>query len=372
MRMEIVKSDRQGRNISIDIVKGLGIFLMVAGHCRASCKNFIYLFHMAIFFIASGYCYKTENSDNFSTLCRFIKRKVMTLWFPYALWTAIYSCLHNFFIRINIYTDNPLLLEYVSGAYIDTTEYWTAADVFKNIAKSFLMHGRTQLGGAFWFMIALMELSIAYCIIDFGIKNILKKNDTFKIQMGISILFLFMGYGCYIYGYSLAGIDKVLSYYILFHGGYTLKRYDISCRERVMNKHIFILISSFTVLFVCNQLGSIALNQNRYENPLFFLIVSFAGWQFLIEIAYFIKKIKVFEKCMICIGQNTLAVVILHFLCFKIVSYVGVLLKDQPLCLVAAFPILYDEGCWWIAYLGVGLIVPVLLSLAYKKCKRIV
>ena len=151
-----------------------------------------------------------------------------------------------------------------------------------------------------------------------------------------------------------------------------MKRYDISCKERTINRHIFTLTVSIIILSVCNKTGSIALNQNRYENPLFFLTASFAGWQFLIEIAYFIKKAKVFEKCMVCIGQNTLAVVILHFLCFKIVSFVGVLLKNQPLCLVAAFPILYDDGCWWIAYLGAGLIIPFFLSLVYKRYKRIV
>lgn len=53
------------RDLSVDIVKALGIFCMVAGHCDWPFTHFIYLFHMAIFFIASGYCYKEVNSSEF-------------------------------------------------------------------------------------------------------------------------------------------------------------------------------------------------------------------------------------------------------------------------------------------------------------------
>ena len=61
------------RDLSVDIVKALGIVCMVAGHCVWPFTHFIYLFHMAIFFIASGYCYKEANSTEFYgggyTLC---------------------------------------------------------------------------------------------------------------------------------------------------------------------------------------------------------------------------------------------------------------------------------------------------------------
>ena len=37
----------KNRNISIDIIKGIGIILMVGGHCGMPFTHFIYLFHMA-------------------------------------------------------------------------------------------------------------------------------------------------------------------------------------------------------------------------------------------------------------------------------------------------------------------------------------
>ena len=53
-----------GRNTDIDIIKGTSIILMVWGHASGSFKHWIYLFHMAVFFIASGLLW-----DNMDVLC---------------------------------------------------------------------------------------------------------------------------------------------------------------------------------------------------------------------------------------------------------------------------------------------------------------
>lgn len=44
----------KNRNINIDLIKGIGIILMVGGHCGMPFTHFIYLFHMAIFFMHLG------------------------------------------------------------------------------------------------------------------------------------------------------------------------------------------------------------------------------------------------------------------------------------------------------------------------------
>ena len=48
------------RDYTIDGVKALGLVYMVLEHCDFPGTHFIYLFHMPIFFIASGYLF----SDN--------------------------------------------------------------------------------------------------------------------------------------------------------------------------------------------------------------------------------------------------------------------------------------------------------------------
>lgn len=36
---------------------------------------------------------------------------------------------------------------------------------------------------------------------------------------------------------------------------------------------------------------------------------------------------------------------------------------------IAAFPVLYEHGAWWVTYMFAGIIVPVLLSVMWKKLK---
>ena len=65
----------------IDVSKGLGIYLVVLGHTNIDprLQQFIYLFHMPLFFFLSGYLH-TVNA-NFG---RFFRKKVIHLLVPYA------------------------------------------------------------------------------------------------------------------------------------------------------------------------------------------------------------------------------------------------------------------------------------------------
>ncbi|MBQ3543808.1 MAG: acyltransferase family protein [Lachnospiraceae bacterium] len=364
------KGEGKKRDVVVDIIKGIGIFCMVAGHCGSPITKFVYLFHMAIFFIASGYCYKDSSSDNKNSLFGFIKRKFVMLWLPYVVWTAIYSCLHNFFLDINVYTDNPLILEQESIQHMSLIYAWSVTDIVKNIIKSFMFRGITRIGGALWFVATLMEITVLYCIIDFIIKKLIKKDKVLCVQAIFSVLFLCLGYLCSLKGISFMGIEKVLSCYILFYGGYVLKKKNVYIKERESYFHIAVLTICFAILLVLNRFGSVSLNINSYENPLFFMFASFVGWQFLYEIAFLVKRIDILKRSLVCMGQNTMSIVIFHFLCFKIVSYIGVVIKGQSRFLVAAHPVLYRDGYWWMAYMFVGLVIPIMLSVMWKNVKE--
>lgn len=359
---------QEGRNVSIDVIKGIGIILMVAGHCGAPFTNFIYLFHMAIFFMASGYCFKTSNSDTIQDVIKFTGRKFKGLWFPYVLWTTIYSLCHNLFIKLNIYTSDADMLKYVSGDLINITQPWSITTMLKNIMKSFLLHGHTQLGSAFWFLATLMEISWLYCLIDFLGKKVLKKKGKQIFLQGIvSLVMLFLGYRCSLTNTYLGG--RVLSFYCLFFIGYLLKAKNIM-REVGRFSHYVKIVCSFVILVICNHMGSIALDQNQYENLLFLLMTSLSGWVLVYELAQEIQKFKGFCGLIVCCGQNSMAIIILHFLCFKVVSFIGVLVEHQPRGLIAAFPVLFQDGLWWIAYMIVGVMPPVLLNLLWKIIKK--
>lgn len=361
---------KKQRDTTIDILKGLGIIFMVTGHSGSPFTSFIYLFHMAIFFIASGYCYSTRKSENLKSVYRNCIGKIRSLWLPYVAWMAVFSLLHNFFIKINVYTDDERLLTYSSGEFVSTIDKWTNNDVLRNIKNAVILRGESQIGGALWFIAVLFEISIAYCVIDYLIKKMFLGNGVLVVQGIVSIMLLLLGYYCHLTGMTIAGLSKMCSYYCLYYIGYVIKNIKLYSKERKKSVHVLTFGICFIILVVASKFGSIALATNNYVNPLFLLVVSLAGWQWIYELSRMIKQINSITGWMVCFGQNTLMVVILHFLCFKIVNYAGALIKDWPLCCVAAFPILCKGGVWWIIYTIIGVLIPIVLSLAWKQVKK--
>lgn len=350
------------RNAQIDLVKGLAISLMVIGHTETPAQNFIYLFHMAAFFMASGYLYRESASDSPAAVKDYVIRKIKGLWVPYALWTAIFSVLRNVFINMNIYTDNPMILSAVESKYAAVTPYWTVKETAINILKGCILPGNVQVGGALWFLATLLQVAVLYALMDFALKRVLDGNRVFIAQGAVSAAFLLMGYWFSVKEIFLFGIVRTFSCYSLFYLGTVFRKYKETLLEHNAVRSGLVMVGSVCLLLVYNRLGGIALGENAFMDPVFLLTASVAGWLLLYEGAGFLQKVPVLCKAVSYIGANTLPIVILHLLAFKIVSFTGVLVNGQERCLVAAFPVLYRGGFWWIAYTAVGIAVPLLLD----------
>lgn len=333
----------------IDIIKAIAIILMVVGHGGAPFTQFVYLFHMAVFFIASGYTFRTDNSDSVLSVKRFIQRKFGQLWVPFFLWNALFTLLHNVFVKVNVYTDNSAILDYVKGNYIGATDYLDVPQMITNIVIGLWFSSDEQMCGAFWFLKILFCISVGYCILEFIFNKF--KYDLKIIQTIISIVFLFIGYMFSLKQNIFHGLAQVLSYYCLFHLGRLLgeKRYRIACWKG--KEHVATIAISVSALFACNNIGTISLASNSYKNPLFLLVTSFYGWCLLYSISYFVKKIEWLRYMLLVIGKRTLSIVEMHFLAFKLVALVVTYVYGLPRFCIAAFPNLYgDRGLWWIAY----------------------
>ena len=87
------------RDQTWDIVKGIGIILVVIGHsgCPAYLKHFIYLFHMGLFFFISGMFLSNPNLNN---LKQFTQKKLNRLYIPFIITGIILVLLHNILYHI--------------------------------------------------------------------------------------------------------------------------------------------------------------------------------------------------------------------------------------------------------------------------------
>lgn len=69
------------------------------------------------------------------------------------------------------------------------------------------------------------------------------------------------------------------------------------------------------------------------------------------------------------IGKHSMAIMIGHFLCFKLVSYGLIAVWKIPYFCASAFPVLTDTGIWWIIYTLVGVGIPLVAQYIWKKFK---
>lgn len=353
----------------LDILKGITIALVVIGHTRVPGNSFIYLFHMAVFFIASGVFYSGRASRTVQTAWHFTVKKIRALWLPFALGISLFTLLNNIFVRIGVLTDNTDIYQYVEAPYASVHPMLSAGEMLKNILKTFAFSGSAQLAGTFWFFKTLFLVSVLYCWLEWMLRHLFRwpeeqTKQMLALQCAISLLFLLCGYLLAARGIGLGGLTRTLLVYCLYFGGSLFRKLQsISLRVAGVMGIIGLL-----VLLFCGRFGTIALDRMEIVNPLFYLLCSFAGMFFLYGASrclhHFFPRMGVVVGYM---GRHSMAIMIGHFLSFKLISYGIVAANRMPIFCAAAFPVLLDTGLWWIAYGAAGIALPLLVQKIWKK-----
>lgn len=371
------------RDKGIDLLKGLGIFFMVAIHARCYGLYWGSMFHMAIFFIASGFLFNGEKVNSVKNLLKYYFRKLKGLWLPYVAFSILFILLNNVFIKMNIYTDNVNFANsnVEGGGFLGT--YMGINDILHNIYYALTFQYFCQIGGAFWFFRTLFFVLIIYSTIEFLLRKVINnKNMVFCIQGIISLLLLTLGYYYSIYNKKLPyDVEKVFLVYCLIFIGQVIRKYDVTSilikKVNTLTKIIYVIL--LTVLFIVNyNLFNIRIDisSDQIFNPIVFIFASICGFLYLYLIAdlLLVKNIKIVDYINSFIANlsiHSVSIIALHFLCFKIINYFGVLLLNKELYLVAAFPVLFKGDFCWILYTAVGLVIPLLLTYIFITLEKL-
>ena len=233
---------------------------MVAGHADAPFTHFIYLFHMAVFFIAAGFNFKLKYDRK--GIRYYIRRRVRGLYLPYVLWNVFYTIFNNTLIDLNVYTNNPRISKYVPPDFVYITTPLTIRQTVISVIKIIFFRGGTQLGGAFWFLRVLFVITFTYATIDciIGKQNASGNNKIVIYQTLASIAFLIVGYAMHLHNGTLYGLESAASLYCLFHLGRLIKILMERGKSSYYLKPSFYfasLILSFSFLVFLNSRGLI-------------------------------------------------------------------------------------------------------------------
>lgn len=85
-------NEKKKRKLWLDMAKGIGVILMVVGHTPIPgvVSDFIYAFHMPLFFIASGF---TSDYTKHKTVLSYARHKAHTIMLPFIIYSVIVVCL---------------------------------------------------------------------------------------------------------------------------------------------------------------------------------------------------------------------------------------------------------------------------------------
>lgn len=339
-------------NKQLSIAKGIGISLMVIGHshCPVFLHDFIYSFHMILFYFCSAYFFKDE-AFIFDKK-KFYFKKVKGLYWPYVKWSIIFILLHNLFYKIGFNADKLSLIE-----------------IYINIKRSirFLWQGEHFLG-TYWFLPSLFWEIILFSIVVFVCKS--------QKVRGIIIVVLFcIGLGANCKGIGIY-VSRELVILPVFYWGYLWGNHILPS-EKLLEQYvykkiiIFLLLAFLIVIVACNDPIEIGAN-------LFGIIpLSFCGFICGILFIYSISKNIMNAKLggyLDVVGKYTLEIMTFHFLGFKLLSWLLLNIYNDSYSKLAEWPVPDSYAKYWYLYSVMGVAFPLLLCFIKKKvflfCKK--
>lgn len=339
------------KNNYISIAKGIGIILMVAGHCRFPyLLDFIYMFHMPLFFFISGWCFKIKYLSEFHNFCI---RRIKGTYIPFLKWGLLFILLHNIFYHLNIYNDQFGYAGQVSHLY-SLNEHIKHAI----IGCGLFLYPEELLGG-YWFLVQLFWGSLIGFL---SIKFI--KNPYISASILLVISFIIKLYINKTIPFTGIGSITFLSASFFVYG--------FAFRNNHFKFSPLIIISCFLMVLTGSFFWNTTMQTYTHFNVLPYAVTGVFGSIMIIEIAKLFdnrsndnNRVKVF---LIFAGENSLTILTWHFLSFKLVSLLIINIEGYPTEMLAMFPVIENAPLpYTILYLIIGVALPLFGLLFLKR-----
>ena len=310
----------QPRNDLWDVLKGIGIMAVVIGHsgCPVPLQRFISAFHMPLFFMISGILL---NDLYFKNKIIFVKRKIVTLYIPFIKWSMIFILLHNLFFYFGILNS--------SYGYAGQPSRWYSFYdiIYCSVVALVSMNTFELLLGAFWFLKALFVGSIIF--VFFGTK---RTNAWIPIiTWALCIINIFAINHFYLLNFfetRFIGHKELFALFFISLG-FAMRNYIHYLHGRAL------CITSFILLLVTSQIGNLSMAP-MIKNVLLLPISAVCGFIFCFNISHLvIKKNNWLMNLIRNTGLYSFYILMLHFTCFKIVSFFKIWLYDLDTAKVA-------------------------------------
>lgn len=161
---QTISNSNFGRNDVVSLVKACGIIFMVLLHSFPSgvchhVQNFFGVYHMPLFFIMSGFCFKEKYVND---VWAYVKGRLKGVWWPYVKYSVLFVLLHNVFFHLNVINEDyglPAIL-------------YSWQEIASHAVMALYFHSHEAMLGGYWFLDALFFGSFIF----FFFKKWIRKN----------------------------------------------------------------------------------------------------------------------------------------------------------------------------------------------------
>lgn len=284
----------------IDIAKGIGIILVVLGHCVVksdSVHKFIFAFHMPLFFFLSGYCFHVEKYKSirevFSARAKALLIPYMKLWLLGMIITFLIPewrrALTLNGLLIDFYQGYPSLsnntsIWYLISLFIVTIIFYIMRQSAIKVRKKVWLYWGVGLSGFFGYMVYLVKISL-------GVSSS-GAIDSNSIIPG---------------GRLPLTIDTSMTALVFFALGVWVQKKQ---RFIFLKRKTLLVIMSFLVTFIVSVFLNSRVNIHAcdYGNILWFYIAAFSGIIMVIALSQILSENELIfiRKILVFYGRNSL------------------------------------------------------------------
>lgn len=331
------------RNSQLDIAKGLGMTIVVLFHAKILSGVWTQ-FHMPLFAFLSGLLYREKYNTELNQVWKYAKKKINGCYVSFLTYNFAFLMLHNLLYKIHIY-----------GGELSNQKFYKVKDFVHQIFAIITMGGGESLPGPMWYLIAMLEFTILYACIRFGIKKCLTDENKANISVTI-VCFCLM-----LFGFSSIDLPRMLNRALVlifwYHLGYMIHTYLKPQKENIENKKEIAIMAALSIGILI--IGTwIEVDWTRFSWII--LPAGCAGIILTLDMAQLVDKYTgKLKRCFVYIGQHTMFVLGTHYFAFKVGNMLQIFIQRKSINWLEMYGVSEEEILGWkVIYFLCGILIP--------------
>lgn len=336
----MIKPDRQYWNI----MKGIGIISVVMGHACFWAHDFVYLYHLPLFYFVSGFLYNEQKYGE--DPCQNLVNRIRSSGVKYICIYGIIMLLHN---RLTVW-----------GLMPENTPFYDPQTMVSNLVLVLFGTANELMGGTLWFVPTLIASSATLGFIvslSRKIERITgKRTLKFLFQMAVIVILTCVGW--IVRGVLMpANMQVALAVMPFQWAGYVLRNYGRRPDNFTMKTGpcIAMLAITVAVLILVSRRTTLDLIFGSFYHGMY--IVAFAGILMCMLLSVLVQKWAAGTRIFALFGRYSFWIMAFHFPLIKLLDKaVAVKIGDPDGRLYIGLPHAFDA--LWPVYLLLGIGIP--------------